>query len=46
MAKKTTPTDERPNTENDGNSTSKMAANKTEKELNPHHQNAKPKGKK
>ena len=46
MAKKATPTDERPNTENDGNSASMMAANKKEKDLNPHHQNAKPKGKK
>ena len=46
MAKKASPNNEKPYTENDGNSASKVAANKTEKELNPHHQNAKPKGKK
>jgi hypothetical protein len=46
MAKKISPKIERPSNIDDGNTDSKLEANKIKKELNPHHQNAKPKGKK
>ncbi len=46
MAKKISPNEEKPSNIDVGNADSKLEANKIKKELNPHHQNAKPKGKK
>ncbi|HEY3420179.1 MAG TPA: hypothetical protein VGK23_06465 [Methanomassiliicoccales archaeon] len=45
MAKKTSPADKKSNKDTD-DTASKLAAHKTQDQLNPHHQNAKPKGKK
>jgi hypothetical protein len=46
MAKKSNPDEKKSNTKNSEDATSKLAAHKIQDELNPHHQNARPKGKK
>ena len=46
MAKKKSENDEKPSTKNSEDTASKLAAHKIKDELNPHNQNAKPKGKK
>jgi hypothetical protein len=46
MAKKNDPDEKKSNKKDAEDTASKLAAHKTQDELNPHHQNARPKGKK
>jgi hypothetical protein len=46
MAKKSSSTEQKSDQKEVEDTASKLAAHKTQDQLNPHHQNAKPKGKK
>jgi hypothetical protein len=46
MAKKSNPDEKKSNPKDPQDTASKLAAHKIQDELNPHHQNARPKGKK